>query len=186
MDTGEHTERMAKLCQTTSVARPPFEITPSFISQSWWGLNVMGMEGRTPNPTEISKLKSSKPPPPFQCLMQAQICGATVPCTCLQVQSTREVLDEFRPGKRQAKIIVNTSCLGTCVGFRPDFKPSKEVQAMWMCPHCGQGRLLVLALLCHSPQAAASGWPWRKAANSKDVLSQFIFLLFYCNSVWCG
>lgn len=150
------------------------------------GVECHGNGGEDTKPHGNLQAEVQQPPPPFQCLMQAQIYGATVPCTSLQVQSTREVLDEFRPGKRQAKIIVNTSCLGTCVGFRPDFKRSKEVQAMWMCPHCGQGRLLVLALLCHSPQAAASGWPWRKAANSKDVLSQFIFLLFYCNSIWCG
>lgn len=136
---------------------------------------------RTPNPTEISKLKSSKPPPPFQCMIQEQIWGATVSCNCLRAEPTREMLHEFTSGKCQAKITVTTSCPGTCVGFRPDFRPSKEVQ-QYGCAHT-VGRAGSWSLpFCVIPAGSCS----RMASLSKDVLSQSIFLLLYWNSVWWG
>lgn len=150
------------------------------------GVECHGNGGRTPNPRNL-QAEVQHPPPPFQCVMQEQIYGATVPCSCLQVQSTGEMMDEFRSGKCQAKINVNTPCLGTRVGFRPDFRPSKEVQAAWVCPHCGRAGSWSLPF-CAIPSGSCSRAALEEGCTLPRcfVTAHLPFTCLYCNSMWCG
>lgn len=172
---------MANLSQRTSVAVPPFEITELLLFSGGW----MSWEwGEDTKPHRNLQAEVQHPAPPFQCVLQEQLYGATVPWTCLQAQSTREMLDEFRSGKNNCEYSLPRDWCG--------------IQAWFQAQQGGAGNVGVPTLWagqapapCPSvpfPQAAASGWPRRKAALSKDVLSQFILLLLFlnCNSVWCG
>lgn len=118
--------------------------------------------------------------------MQEQIYGTTVPCTCLQVQSTREMLDGFSSGKCQAKIIVNISYLGTCVGFRPDFRPSNGGAGDVGVPTQWPGQALGPCLpFCAIPQRKLHQDGLRGRLHSPKMFRHSSFS-FYFSVILCG